>query len=306
MTEETKKWRGIELARPNRYQIMDLYKEDILHQLNEINPTVLSMSQIESVLAKNRHNWRLPNSTTLQEFLEYLIIKKKILKMIEFGTESRKEKRFLYTKKVIDNISLGLSLYPNSHLSHYSAVMFHDLTDEIVKSTYVKHEQSKKNNLKNKSILQENIDIAFSKPMRSTNNYLDHNKQRIYIVNSQYSNDLGVIERGNIRVTDIERTLIDITVRPQYSGGVFEVLNIFKKAKGEASVNRIAAYLKKLDYIYPYHQAIGFYLEKAGYKESMLNLIEKKFACENDFYLTYNIENKEYNKRWRIYVPRNI
>jgi predicted transcriptional regulator of viral defense system len=296
----------IDLARPNRYQIMDLYREDILSQLNEINSTVLSMSQIESILAENRHNWRLPNSTTLQQFLDYLIIQKKILKMIEFGTESRKEKRFLYTKKDIDNISLALSLYPNSYLSHYSAVMFHDLTDEIIKSTYVNHEQSKKNNSKNKVIPQKNIDFAFTKPMRSTNNYLDYNNQRIYIVNSQYSNNLGVIERGNIRVTDIERTLIDITVRPQYSGGVFEVLNIFKKAKGEASVNRIAAYLKKLDYIYPYHQAIGFYLEKAGYKEHTLNLIEKKFSFENDFYLTYNIENKEYNNRWKIYFPKNI
>jgi predicted transcriptional regulator of viral defense system len=294
------------LARPNRYQIMELYKNDIINELLEINSTVLTLSQIESVLSRNRLVWRLPHSTTLQDFLEFLITKKKALKEMELGTPSRREKRYIYTKKDIDSISLGLSLYPNSYLSHYSAVMFHDLTDEIVKSTYVNHEQAKKDTSNRKVIPQENIDIAFSKPMRSTNNYLDYNNQRIYIINSQFSNNLGVIDRENIRVTDIERTLIDITVRPQYSGGVFEVLEIFKKAQGEASVNRIAAYLKKLNYIYPYHQAIGFYLEKAGYKDTAIKLIENKFTFENDFYLTYNIENKAYNERWRVYHPKNI
>ncbi|MEC1524452.1 hypothetical protein P9D43_20835 [Neobacillus niacini] len=294
------------MARPNRYQIMDLYRDDIINEFNEINTDVLTLTQIERVLASNRLNWRLPNSTTLQQFLEYLILKKKLLKEVEFGTGSRREKRFLYLKRDINITSLGLSLYPNSYLCHYSAVMFHDLTDEIVKSTYVNHEQTKKTKTNNKLIPQKNIDIAFSKPMRSTNNYLDYNNQRIYIINSQYSNNLGVIERENIRVTDIERTLIDITVRPQYSGGVFEVLNIFKKARGDASVNRIIAYLKKLDFTYPYHQAIGFYLEKAGYKENAIKLIENKFTFENDFYLTYNMENKAYNERWRIYYPMNL
>ena len=123
-------------------------------------------------------------------------------------------------------------------------------------------------------IPQENIDKAFSKPMRTTNNYFDYNNQRIYILNGQYTNNLGVIEQEGIRVTNIERTLIDITVRPQYSGGVYdEFSNIFKKAKGEASANRIAAYLQKLDYSYPYHQAIGLYLEKAGYKENAIRLL---------------------------------
>lgn len=294
------------VARPNRYQIMDLYKNDILSELNKQNVSILRLSEIENVLSMNRRQWKLPNSTNMIQFLEYLIIRKKILKLIEFGPESRREKRYLYVKKDLDTLTLALSLYSNSFLCHYSAVMFHDLTDEIIKSVYVNHEQSKKGKTGKSLITQENIDKAFSKPMRSTNNYLDYNNQRIYIINGKHSDNLGVIERGEIRVTDIERTLIDITVRPQYSGGVFEVLNVFEKAKGEVSVNRISAYLKKLDYAYPYHQAIGFYLEKAGYKENSLKLLENKFPINCDFYLTYNMQDKEYNKRWRIYYPKNL
>lgn len=294
------------MARPSRYQIMELYKEEILDKLNQINDSVLRLSEVEQILSENKYEWRLPNSTTLHEFLEYLIIKKNILKSIEFGPKSRPEKRYLYTKKNIEPVNLAVSLYQNSYLSHYSAVTMHDLTNEIIKSVYINHEQSQKEKNVTQLIPQENIDKAFSKPMRSTNNFLDYNGQRIYILNGQYTDNLGVIERNGIRFTDIERTLIDITVRPQYSGGVYEVLNIFKRAQGEASVNRITSYLKKLNYSYPYHQAIGFYLERAGYKEHAIKLLENKFSIKNKFYLTYNIPDKSYDERWQIYYPKNL
>ena len=49
------------------------------------------------------------------------------------------------------------------------------------------------------------------------------------------TNALGVIEiQGSedetLKVTGIERTLIDIAVRPVYAGGVFEVLKAYKLA----------------------------------------------------------------------------
>jgi hypothetical protein len=58
-----------------------------------------------------------------------------------------------------------------------------------------------------------------------------------------------------------------------------------------------------LAFTYPYHQAIGFYLEHSGaYRESQIELL-RQFPMEFDFYLTHAMREKKYVKKWRLYVP---
>lgn len=122
---------------------------------------------------------------------------------------------------------------------------------------------------------------------------------------------LGVIQiKGllgeKIDVTNIERTMIDITVRPVYSGGVSEVLKAFKLAYPSLSVNKLASLLEQLNYTYPYHQAIGFYLEKAGvYNDSQINLL-RKYDMSYDFYLTHQMKRMSYTRTWRLYYPKGL
>jgi len=118
--------------------------------------------------------------------------------------------------------------------------------------------------------------------------------------------DGQTLEREKIIFTDIERTIIDITVRPFYAGGVFEVLKAYRLAKGKVSINKLSAMLKTINYIYPYHQAIGFYLERAGgYKDSVIRIF-KKIDIKYDFYLTYQMREMSYSKEWRLYYPKGF
>jgi predicted transcriptional regulator of viral defense system len=102
--------------------------------------------------------------------------------------------------------------------------------------------------------------------------------------------------------------LLDIVVRPSYAGGVFEVLKAFRNANEQnpVSANRLSNYLSRIDYLYPYHQAIGFYLTAAGnYKESQIRIF-KNIPQLFDFYLAYDMQNMEYSKEWRIYYPKGM
>ena len=108
-------------------------------------------------------------------------------------------------------------------------------------------------------------------------------------------------------MTKLERTLIDLAVRPQYGGGVSQVLHAFRTARGRASSNVIAATLKKLEFTYPFFQAIGFYMERAGFPAAGLDLLRAAFPeMRFDFYLTGNMGPVDYEKSWRLYIPKGF
>ena len=227
------------------------------------------------------------------------------LKRIEFNFPSISFSRYSWGESDIFELVSGL--IKNSYFSHYSAVYLHNLTEQNPKSIYLNYEQPEKPKSANR-LTQSGIDTAFSRPPRLTNNTCLMDHYQIHILNGKKTNNLGVINKKNYSLTDIERTLIDITVRPSYSGGVFEVLKIYKNAKDDLydlSVNRMSALLNKIDYIYPYHQTIGFFLEKAGYDPTQLEIFEN-YKREFDFYLTNQIKEAEYSPKWRIYYPKGL
>ena len=110
---------------------------------------------------------------------------------------------------------------------------------------------------------------------------------------------------ANLRVTKLERTLIDLTVRPVYGGGVGSVLEAFERAKDKVSVGTLVATLRELQYVYPYHQAIGFYMERAGYPERALERLVE-FGLHFDFYLAHGLKETELDNRWRLHIPKGF
>jgi len=159
-------------------------------------------------------------------------------------------------------------------------------------------------------MIQENIDKAFSRKPRTTTNIVNYQKKNIIILNGMHTKNLGVKNlvgprKEKIMVTNIERTMIDIIVRPHYSGGVSNILRVYKKAMKEASVKIISKMLKKLDYSYPYHQSIGFFIEKAGFKEEA-KVFKKYFKINYDFYLCHEMNETEFCEEWRIHYPKNL
>lgn len=71
-------------------------------------------------------------------------------------------------------------------------------------------------------------------------------------------------------------------------------------------MRKLVSMLEKLNYIYPYHQAIGFYLDKAGYYEDSALKLLQKFGLKYDFYLAHQIDDVDYSKEWRLYFPKGL
>jgi hypothetical protein len=269
---------------------------------------VFLASELKRILASHILDWKIDLGVTLKVFV-FFLLSEGILREIKLSFPGKTFTRYIHENASV--FEIALSLYPKSYLCHYSAVFLHALTEQIPKTVYVNHEQ-RQSSISVGELQQSRIDMAFRNAQRVSNYRAAFQDQEIIALNGKNTNNLAVMElKGphgeTLRVTNIERTLIDIVVRPMYAGGVFEVLNAYKSAAGRISINKLTALLKQLKHTYPYHQAIGFYLERAGvYSAAHVDLLKKAFPMELDFYLVHGMREKEYSKKWRLYYPKGM
>lgn len=205
---------------------------------------------------------------------------------------------------------VALALKHKSYFSHYTAIKFHGLTEQVPKTTYLNAEQPNPS-VAAGPLTQKAIEMAFRRPARISGNVAETRDFRVCIISGKNTGNLGVVTKtvipdaGLLRFTDLERTLIDATVRPGYAGGVFEVRKAYELAKPSLSVAKLGDMLKKLAYTYPYHQAVGFYLERAGYSSAELESLHR-MPMDFDFYLTHQMSQTDYVKDWRLFVPKGF
>ncbi|MEM5373026.1 hypothetical protein V4C53_44555 [Paraburkholderia azotifigens] len=293
----------------NRTRIQ-IAKADIVKHFDLLPAHVLKLKEVRAILVEQRAFWRLAQNTTAADFIAFLRQQAK-LKEVAFPFPQRPEQVYVWGD--VPLLAVLLSLRKKLYLSHYTAMRLHGLTEQSPTTIYLTEERSSGSTGQHERprLDQDDIDQSFSRAQRISHNWVEHAGKKIYLLNGAYTAQLGIVtervtdEGGDevlARLTDLERTLIDITVRPVYAGGVFEVAKAFELAKDRVSVNKLVATLRKLDFAYPYHQAIGYYLERASYKPSQIDLI-RRVPIEHDFYLAHEMGKTRYVKEWRLHVP---
>jgi len=221
----------------------------------------------------------------------------------------RYEARVRYLWGDVSPYVVALSLRAGGYISHGSAVFIHGLTDQVPKTIYVNLEQSPKPKPR-LGLSQERIDLAFSHRQRLSNLSYRFDAYTIVLLSGKHTGKLGVVDakldkRTRVPVTGLERTLVDIVVRPAYAGGLIQVLEAYRGAREHVSVPRLKRTIKALEYIYPYHQAIGYLLERAEYPSDSLRTL-RAIGAQFDFYLGYGLREKEYDPGWRIFYPKGF
>lgn len=275
-------------------------------QFDQNSGRVYGHAELVRILGQQRDHLGLRASST--RILEALqtngLLLKELLKS-EAGYPSIRR----YVWREATSFEMAVSLRARSYISHSSAVFLHGLTDHSPQTQYVNAEQSPKPAPKGR-LTQASLDRAFRTSQRLSRLAFVYGHTRIVIISGKNTGRYGVhplpvAERRFVDATDLERTLVDLVVRPAYGGGVHQVLNVFRAAIGRVSVPKIVATLDALDYVYPYHQALGFYLERAGAPADELHALRQR-PMRLNFYLAHGLKDPALDESWRIYLPKRL
>lgn len=130
----------------------------------------------------------------------------------------------------IHSFEIAIKLAKIGAISHRSAMSHYNLTDQVISTIYVTVPQKKGANL---STIKEYF-IGGTK------------YQLIRVLPQHY---WGIkptfIGEARIWITDLEKTLIDGLINPQYCGGMREVIYAFEQGIGKVSANKLYEYAKK-------------------------------------------------------------
>lgn len=186
----------------------------------------------------------------------------------------------LETKQPIcSRYQIGASLFPDACISHHSALELFGYSNQVFYVTYV----------------------------TTNSRFPDFTYNGISYHRVAQRTDAHVVQSGNVRVTDLERTVADSIADLEKIGGLEETLRCFALIP---SLNQT----KLLQVLALYQN--GFLYQKCGYileaLNSSLGLPDSFFSeCQKHIsnskqYLMKNRDGMTWHEKWKLYAPDSI
>ncbi|MDN5063330.1 hypothetical protein [Aliarcobacter butzleri] len=259
-------------------------KEQILYTLKKKG--FFSINDITSILDELKEENLVSNSLTQNDFY---------LKLLDDGLVAhtitiRDIEKIRYTLNKEFNIyDFVYSLEKNGFFSMFTSLNIQGLTNFRDNFIFISKERMKRVNFNSKDITQEAIDKAFTNKPRRTKAHDTIYNYNIVILESNNTQEIGIIKYKGYKISSINRVFVEIISNIQYSKTPDDVIYEFKNLKDKLDINEIFNIIEKFDFVYPYYQLAGYYLEKIGFLKEELS----KFFNKKTDLIFYTIKNKE-------------
>ena len=270
-------------------------KEDILKTIQAYE--FLSQEQLKEILEQLKDKSLVSSSLSYNSFLLKLIDKGLIQKSITIRGHIKTRYTFSQDFNIYDFCN---SLEKNSFFSMSTALNIQGLSDFREEYIFVSKERSTKIEQGNVTLTQENIDNAFSKKPRRTNAYDKIDNHVVVLLEANKTDTFEVIEYNGYRVSSVNRAFVEMITNVQYLQSSETIIEVFTKIKEKLNLDTIYTIIEKFDFIYPYFQLAGFYLEQIGFlKTELVKFYDKKSKL--NFYTQKNKNHYEFDEYWKVY-----
>jgi predicted transcriptional regulator of viral defense system len=137
-------------------------------------------------------------------------------------------------------LDIAATLRASAFFSHSTAAYLNGLIATLPSTLFLNVEQSAKPKSPLNTLSQESLDRAFSGNQRQSKLFYTHKTLKVTMLSGKKTGKLGVESLAgssgrSFFATNLERTLIDLTVRPVYAGGLPAVIECFRAAKAHVA-----------------------------------------------------------------------
>jgi len=191
----------------------------------------------------------------------------------------------------VHEFEIAMALVQPSAISHWSALHFHGMTEQIPQRVYVTTTQAvpisravKTGNIGQRSFSREINGILYE--------FIKIKPERFFGIKDFWVGEVKVT------ITDPERTIIDGLISPKHFGGWAEIYSAFESHISSLDLAMMIDYSLRLDAVIA--KRLGWIMEKAGVEDSILQKLEVVLIKGYRVLDSTGPRNGTCNKRWMI------
>ncbi|MGC9454886.1 MAG: type IV toxin-antitoxin system AbiEi family antitoxin domain-containing protein [Phycisphaerae bacterium] len=163
----------------------------------------------------------------------------------------------------VHEFEVAMALVDPAAISHWSAMHHHDLTEQVPRTVFVL--TTTKASIPRPRGAKAKATGPGYRVGETLYRFVQVKPERFFGVEGAW------VGEARVKVTDLERTLLDGLSMPQYCGDFAEVLHAFGAALGRLDIEKIIGYAQKLDAATA--KRLGWALEGQGVQDSRLEVL---------------------------------